>query len=389
MSIPKEPRQLMVNLMYLVLTCMLALNVSAEVLQAFFSIDKSLGESNRLVEGSNQQLVQAIGDQAAAYAQFQPYKEKAAQVQVISSEFFDFVGKMKDNVVLEAGGLGPDEQPLRKADKDIPTRLFVSEGGGEKLQKKVEETREKLLALVDEPAARKDLSERIPLKINEIPASSDKKTWAQFTFQQMPVAAVLPVLTKFQNDAKVAETAILNHFAGKMNITVKPDKFAPVIAADKSYVIRGRGVQGGNLPGRLQLHRRQHRSERGWPVAPRAGWQGRVRGQSQLRRHEAARNDYPPHQPPHRRGRDLPQTVQLRGRRPQRDRLRRQDERAVRGRRKPDFSSRRRCAQRPGEGQCQRCEPHPTGQRQVHRRAPKNRDGHCHRLRRRPETDHF
>ncbi len=234
----------MVNLMYLVLTCMLALNVSAEVLQAFFSIDKSLGESNRLVEGSNQQLVQAIGDQAAAYAQFQPYKEKAAQVQVISSEFFDFVGKMKDNVVLEAGGLGPDEQPLRKADKDIPTRLFVSEGGGEKLQKKVEETREKLLALVDEPAARKDLSERIPLKIKEIPAISDKKTWAQFTFQQMPVAAVLPVLTKFQNDAKVAETAILNHFAGKMNITVKPDKFAPVIAADKSYVIRGEEFKG-------------------------------------------------------------------------------------------------------------------------------------------------
>lgn len=244
MSIPKEPRQLMVNLMYLVLTCMLALNVSAEVLQAFFSIDKSLDESNRLVEGSNQQLVKAIGDQAAAYAQFQPYKEKAAQVQAVSSEFFDFVGKMKDGVVQEAGGLGPDGQPLRKSDKDIPTRLFLNEGGGEKLEKKVNETREKLLALIDEPEARKQLSERIPLKINEIPKDSDKKSWAQFTFQQMPVAAVLPILTKFQNDSKVAETAILNHFAGKMNITVKPDKFAPVIASDKSYVIRGEEFKG-------------------------------------------------------------------------------------------------------------------------------------------------
>jgi gliding motility-associated protein GldM len=234
----------MVNLMYLVLTCMLALNVSAEVLQAFFSIDKSLDESNRLVGGSNEQLVKAIGDQAAAYAQFKPYQEKAAQLQAVSNEFFDFVGKMKDGLVQQAGGLGPDGQPLRKSDKDIPTRLFLNEGGGEKLEKKVNETREKMLALVDEPAARQQLSERIPLKINEIPKASDKKSWAQFTFQQMPVAAVLPILTKFQNDSKVAETAILNHFAGKMNITVKPDKFAPVIAADKSYVIRGEEFKG-------------------------------------------------------------------------------------------------------------------------------------------------
>jgi hypothetical protein len=39
MSIPKEPRQLMINLMYLVLTALLALNVSAEVMNAFFSLD--------------------------------------------------------------------------------------------------------------------------------------------------------------------------------------------------------------------------------------------------------------------------------------------------------------------------------------------------------------
>ena len=35
MSLPKEPRQLMINLMYLVLTAMLALNVSSEILHAF------------------------------------------------------------------------------------------------------------------------------------------------------------------------------------------------------------------------------------------------------------------------------------------------------------------------------------------------------------------
>lgn len=244
MSIPKEPRQLMVNLMYLVLTCMLALNVSAEVLQAFFTMDESLGESNRLVEGSNQQLVKAIGEQAEAYAQFKPYKEKAAQAQAISKEFSDYMANLRELLLKEAGGPGEDGLPLRKADKDIPTRLFLNEGRGAELRKKVEETRQRLLALVDEPAARQQLTERIPLKISALPKDTDKKSWEQFTFQQMPVAAVVPILTKFQNDARVAETALLNHFAGKMNVTVKPDKFAPVIAADKSYVIRGEEFKG-------------------------------------------------------------------------------------------------------------------------------------------------
>lgn len=245
MSIPKEPRQLLINLMYIVLTALLALNVSAEVLQAFFSMDKSLGESNRLVDGANAQLVAAIADQADAYAQFEPYREKSAQVQAVSKELFEYVGTVKEAVIKAAGGLGKDGLPLHKDNKDVATRLFVNEGQGNELEKKILETREKLLALVDDTDARKQIADNIPLKISALPAGTDKKTWAQFTFQQMPVAAVLPTLTKFQNDVKVAETAILNHFASKMDIaTIKPDKFAPVISADKSYVIRGEEYRG-------------------------------------------------------------------------------------------------------------------------------------------------
>jgi hypothetical protein len=128
MSIPKEPRQLLINLMYLVLTALLALNVSAEVLHAFFSMDKSLAESNRLMDGSNRKLAEAIGDQASAYTQFEPFRQKATQAQAIASRFFDEVGIMKTTIVEAAGGLGDDGMPKRKADKDVTTRLLVKEG---------------------------------------------------------------------------------------------------------------------------------------------------------------------------------------------------------------------------------------------------------------------
>lgn len=245
MSIPKEPRQLLINLMYIVLTALLALNVSAEILQAFFTIDKSLGESNSLMDKSNQNLAEAIGEQASAYTQFEPYREKAEQAQQIAKSYFDYVGEMKTQLLDAAGGTGEDGMPLHKEDKDIPTRLLVNEGRGEELKTKTLETRESLLALIDEPEAKQRIADNIPLKINEIPANSRKKDWVQFTFQQMPVAAVMPMLTKFQNDVKVAETAILNHFADKLNVTaVKPDKFAPVIASDKNYVIKGEEFKG-------------------------------------------------------------------------------------------------------------------------------------------------
>lgn len=50
MSLPKEPRQLMINLMYLVLTALLAMNVSSEILNAFKIVDKSINSSTASVE---------------------------------------------------------------------------------------------------------------------------------------------------------------------------------------------------------------------------------------------------------------------------------------------------------------------------------------------------
>ena len=53
MSLPKEPRQKMINMMYLVLTALLALNVSAEILNAFKTVNNSITTSNGVVTDKN------------------------------------------------------------------------------------------------------------------------------------------------------------------------------------------------------------------------------------------------------------------------------------------------------------------------------------------------
>ncbi|TAK40357.1 MAG: gliding motility protein GldM [Saprospiraceae bacterium] len=254
MSIPKEPRQLMINLMYLVLTALLALNVSAEVMNAFFSLDKGLKNSNAIVETTNSQILSNINKQADAYKndQNEAYRAAAIEADKITKEFSDYVGKLWTDLFDAAGGPLDEEhknQPKHMKDKEITTRMFVygpggnaanAKGVGFELEKKINETRAKLLELVGNDTA---LAQSIPLKAEDEwkTATKDKKnSWADWKFRQMPVAAVFPLLTKIQADAKASATTVLNHlFKQVSGEDIKFDAFEPVISASKSYIIKG------------------------------------------------------------------------------------------------------------------------------------------------------
>ena len=242
MSIPKDPRQLMINLMYIVLTALLALNVSAEILHAFFTMDESLKGSNAVVSSSNAQLLNAINEQSAAYSQFEPYRVKAEEAQSLTKVFVGQVQDLRTLLIDAAGGLDENNLPKRKTDKDITTRLIVNEKRGIALQQSIEGVRSKLLSLIEEEADRAELAEQLPLKIDQ---PKTEKSWVEQNFFQMPVAAILPLLRKFENDAKISEAVVLNYFLSKMGSAFyKPDAFIPVISANKSYVIKGEEYTG-------------------------------------------------------------------------------------------------------------------------------------------------
>ncbi len=233
--------------MYLVLMAMLALNVSAEIMNAFLSMDKSITNSNGIVDNSNGQIFNSISKQVDAYKQYKPYLEKAEKVRQLSSEMDSYISELRSGLFTVAGGPDPDnpEKPLRYKDKDIPTKFLVEEGRGEELKAKVLDIRAQLLALVEDEEARKELEVSLPLDIAEIPAESEKKTWAAYSFEQMPVVAVLPIFSKLKNDVKTSETAILSHFYKKANgETPVMDEFEVVVSADQGYVIQGEEYSG-------------------------------------------------------------------------------------------------------------------------------------------------
>ena len=138
MSIPKEPRQLMINLMYLVLTAMLALNVSAEIINAFFMLDKGIDKNNKIVEHAVESVVSGMEETAKTKVQYQPLVEKAKGAKDITSGFHKYIDELRNRMVEESGGAytledataqGHPElegKPMGKKDKDTPQRIFVS-----------------------------------------------------------------------------------------------------------------------------------------------------------------------------------------------------------------------------------------------------------------------
>ena len=73
MSLPKEPRQKMINVMYLVLTALLALNVSSEILNAFKTVNKSLENSNTAIDSKNKTLFVLVRCMSSLYCARYPY----------------------------------------------------------------------------------------------------------------------------------------------------------------------------------------------------------------------------------------------------------------------------------------------------------------------------
>ncbi|MEL6865842.1 MAG: gliding motility protein GldM, partial [Bacteroidota bacterium] len=239
MSIPKEPRQIMINLMYIVLTAILALNVSAEILNAFVVMDKGIAESNSMVDRANHQIIAAIDQQADAYRQFEPQRKQAHRAQEIAQEFVNYVEEIKQEIIKKSGGYDKEGRLKGLKNKDVTSRIMLKEGRGDELEVRIKSVRDSLLALVEQMDDRALIEGSIPLRVQELPEDTDKETWAELFFQQMPIVAVLPLLSKLQNDAKVAETTLLNYFFDQISGEDTHNAYVAMVAANKSYVIRG------------------------------------------------------------------------------------------------------------------------------------------------------
>ncbi len=123
-----SPRQRMINMMYLVLTALLALNVSKEVLEAFAKMDNSIEYAYGDKYVSNEKQYQDFKIRAEKNPEkFQEWYMHALNVQRESKEILDSIQSVKNKIELLAGGYDKYGMLVKKDDKDLVKKLLVKD----------------------------------------------------------------------------------------------------------------------------------------------------------------------------------------------------------------------------------------------------------------------
>ena len=290
-----SPRQKMINMMYLVLTALLALNVSKEVLNSFFEVNLSILKTSDALEDKNTETYQAF-DKVQNKKKVEEYKRLANLVKPESKNLIDFMQKMKYDLVLYTDGqvflgdgyndedkredaeentnnpnpytksfseLGENEKNLNisylkgKSKRQASGDLFdpenkSGEGIATQLKENILSFKNVLLDVLksaeDSSLVTAGSSKQIVDVINErlnISEANDygddkNQTWEYFNFYDMPSVAALTILSKWQADIKNMESEVVSFLVNNINTTSL--KFSDVIASaipSSNFVLKG------------------------------------------------------------------------------------------------------------------------------------------------------
>ncbi len=246
MALPREPRQKMINMMYLVLTALLALNVSSEILNAFKTVNRSLETTNVTVNASTATIMKSLDEktkktETAERANF--WYPKAKQVQDYSQAIYNHIQGLKDEIIKKAGG-DPNKSSFKSDNLDIATRMMVDKGGGKKLLQMLTEYKNNILTKVH-PSIDSAFRNSLPIDLNPPPVKSKaNKSWEAAYFRMVPTVAALTILSKFQNDIKTSENRVIQFCHNKVGeVEVVFDSYAAIVGQNSNYLMPGQEIE--------------------------------------------------------------------------------------------------------------------------------------------------
>jgi gliding motility-associated protein GldM len=254
-----SPRQKMINMMYLVLLALLALNVDKHVLKAFHEMEKNFISSalsydtkNKLQMANFFKMVENDEEKA------KPYYESAVEAQAVSKEFTLYIDELKKEIeTLYRGRVEASEDEVIGALKtpeqmEKHANIFVVKDKGKRakeLQHKINKTRDKLLSFLEpssdslfkDHALYNQVKESNLLNANDPKSSGiSKETWASTNLEYQPVGALMATLTQYQNHAKALEADVIRGLMTGVNKgSFIIDNIDAKIVPQSNYVMAG------------------------------------------------------------------------------------------------------------------------------------------------------
>ena len=277
----ETPRQKMIGMMYLVLTALLAMNISKDVLNAFIQINRGLVKNSA---NSEERADATLGllDNWSDKEKARPFQDKAHEMVEKADALVKHIIEMKAHVLAcsakgNADGAGfeeyivdghlvdiGDKEKVSKPDENQNTTGMLI--GDEPASPKngpwsAVELREKLTAFSDEcqnlavtdlKGNMHTLADRAPeakaliantFAFADIPSSEkgepDEK-WETALFYHSPLAAVIAHLSKIESDVILVKNTVLNFLASSINASdLKFSDVTVAVVPKQSYILKG------------------------------------------------------------------------------------------------------------------------------------------------------
>lgn len=235
----------MIGMMYLVLTAMLALNVSNEVLNGFTMVDNSLHSSIESSDIRNK----ALYDDFDYLFKENPTKVKvwldtARMVKKNSDELYDYIESFKQGIIkiADKDKADPGSRKIEAKDNlDAAGQFALKDGNGKILREKISAYKDFLIKLTrNNPEKQKVYNNTFATNSFKSEETNETKPWEAAVFEMMPVSAVVTILTKYQNDIRAAEAETVQFLKAQTDASdFRVNKIEAIVVPNSRMVFRG------------------------------------------------------------------------------------------------------------------------------------------------------
>ncbi|MBQ6378474.1 MAG: gliding motility protein GldM [Prevotella sp.] len=240
---PVSPRQKMINLMYVVLMAMLALNVSTEVLNGFSIVEESLNRTTGNAAKENLAIYEDFDTQMKANPQkVKMWYDRAQRVKQMSDSLYNLAADLKLAIVQEADGKNGDPQNIRnKEDLEAANQVMLSLSGGrgQELFDAINSFRQRMLKMVTDEKQKEIIASNLTTEIPK-DAMTMGKNWQEYMFESMPAAAAVTLLSKLQSDVRYAEGEVLHTLVQNIDVKdIRVNALEAFVIPNSQTIVRG------------------------------------------------------------------------------------------------------------------------------------------------------
>ncbi len=220
----ETPRQRMINMMYLVLTAMLALNVSRDVINGFGVVNDSVMLTNKNFKGQSEVAYSNLEKEYMLnQIEVGPFWDKAKTAMRLSANMITYIEDLRDNLIafteqipLDSAKTITFDKLKKKEDYTATTEFLIgqpedgSKGRARELKNRIIAYKDSMMRLVG-PKYKNSVNLGLETEgKNYRDKGGQKLNWELHHFYDIPLAADIPILNKFITEVQNAEIEVVN-----------------------------------------------------------------------------------------------------------------------------------------------------------------------------------